>query len=66
MRKLKTSKSVSKRFKVTKKGKIKRAKAFTGHLLSGKKRKRKRSLKRGGLVEGRKEKETIRKLLPYG
>ena len=44
MPKLKTSKGVKKRFKLTKKGKLKRAKAFKGHILSKKTKKRKRSL----------------------
>jgi len=44
MPKLKTNRSIAKRFKITKKGKIKCAKAFKGHLLTGKSRKRKRAL----------------------
>ena len=66
MRKLKTSKAVAKRFKLTKTGKIKRTKASRGHLLSHKDRKRKRGIKRPAVIEGRKEKTSIRKLLPYG
>jgi len=50
MPKMKTRKSVAKRFKVTAKGKIKRPSASRGHLLSAKTRKRKRHLRRGGLV----------------
>lgn len=46
MPKLKTRKAVQKRVKVTKKGKIKKSKAFRGHLLTSKSRKRKRSLKK--------------------
>ena len=44
MPKLKTNKSASKRFRVTKNGKIKRNRAGMGHLLSSKSRKRKRQL----------------------
>lgn len=63
--KLKTVKAIAKRFKLTRKGKIKRTKASTGHLLSHKNRKRKRSLKRPALVSAG-EKASIRKMLPYG
>ncbi|NQT95534.1 MAG: 50S ribosomal protein L35 [Candidatus Omnitrophica bacterium] len=45
MAKLKRRKAVTKRVKVTKKGKVKTAKAFKGHLLTSKNRKRKRHLK---------------------
>ena len=50
MPKQKTRKSVAKRFKITGTGKIKRSSAGRGHLLSGKTRKRKRQLRKGGLV----------------
>jgi len=50
MPKMKTRKSVVKRFKRTAGGKIKRTAAGRRHLLSGKSRKRKRKLRRGGLV----------------
>ena len=50
MPKLKTRKAVSKRVKVTKKGKVKITKAFRGHLLTGKSRKRKRHLKQKGVL----------------
>ena len=46
MPKLKTRKSVKKRIKVTKRGKVKVKKSFSGHLLTGKSRKRKRHLKK--------------------
>jgi len=45
MAKLKRRKAVAKRVKVTKTGKVKKAKAFKGHLLTSKTRKRKRQLK---------------------
>jgi len=47
--KLKTSKSVSKRMKVTARGKIKRFKANRGHLMSSKNAKRRRRL-RGPII----------------
>lgn len=52
MPKMKTRKSVAKRFKLTATGKIKRACAGRGHLLSSKSRKRKRHLRKGALVSG--------------
>jgi large subunit ribosomal protein L35 len=45
MPKRKTNKSAAKRFKVTATGKLKYHKAGSGHLLAGKTRKRKRSLR---------------------
>lgn len=44
--KLKTRKSIIKRFKITKKGKVLRRQAFRGHLNTKKSKKRKRRLKR--------------------
>jgi large subunit ribosomal protein L35 len=52
MPKMKTRKSVAKRFKLTATGKIKRSCAGRGHLLSSKSRKRKRQLRKGALVSG--------------
>ena len=53
MPKLKTNRSVKKRFKLTKKGKVRRNRAYSQHLLSGKSAKRKRNLRRPGLVVGK-------------
>jgi large subunit ribosomal protein L35 len=50
MPKLKTNKGVAKRFKLTKKGKLKRARAFKSHILSKKRKKRKRMLRQGAYV----------------
>jgi large subunit ribosomal protein L35 len=50
MPKLKSSRSASKRFKITKTGKIKRNKAYKSHLLSSKSTKRKRRLRKSTLV----------------
>lgn len=47
MPKLKTKKTVAKRFKLTKKGKIKRQRAYKSHILTKKSSKRKRKLRRG-------------------
>lgn len=65
MPKLKTRKSVAKRFRLTKSGKIKRGKAGRRHLLGGKTSKRKRQLSKSGLVSSV-EADTIKRMLPYG
>jgi large subunit ribosomal protein L35 len=46
MPKQKTKKSITKRFKVTKKGKVIRRKAFIGHLKVNKSKKRKKNLQK--------------------
>lgn len=51
MPKMKTKSSAKKRFKLTGTGKIKRAKAGKSHLLTHKGRKRKRNLRKSGLVD---------------
>jgi large subunit ribosomal protein L35 len=50
MPKQKTNRSALKRFKVTKTRKVRRNKAFRRHLLAGRTSKRKRNLRRHGLV----------------
>jgi large subunit ribosomal protein L35 len=60
--KLKTNKSAKKRFKLTKKGKVRRNKAYSRHLLSGKSAKRKRKLRKPGLLEGA-QARTVKRLL---
>jgi large subunit ribosomal protein L35 len=66
MQKLKTKKGVAKRFKLTKKGKIKYFPCGKSHLLSCKRAKRKRNLRKPRTVEGGKETHYLRKMLPYG
>lgn len=63
--KLKTSKGVAKRFKLTGRGKVKREHAYASHLLTGKSSKRRRHLRKTTLVSHREEK-SIKMLLPYG
>lgn len=63
---LKTSKSIAKRFKFTKKGKIKYQRCGKSHLLSKKESKRKRRLRKASFLRGQKLKRMIRRLLPYG
>jgi len=63
--KLKTHRGAAKRFVITKKGKVKRARAFARHLLTGKSAKRKRRYRAAAEVfKG--EAEAIHRLLPYG
>ncbi|MEN8200272.1 MAG: 50S ribosomal protein L35 [Thermodesulfobacteriota bacterium] len=64
MPKMKTKRGAAKRFKKTGSGKIKRSKAFTSHILTKKSTKRKRNLRKSGLVDDSNAK-TIRKILPY-
>jgi len=64
MPKMKTKKSVAKRFKVTGSGKLKRAKAFKSHILTKKSSKTKRNLRQTGYVSETQEK-TMKTLMPY-
>jgi len=64
MPKIKSKRGAAKRFKVTGTGKVKRSKAFKSHLLSSKGKKRKRKLRRAGLVAAS-EARNIRRLVPY-
>ena len=62
MPKQKTRRSVRKRIKITKNGKLKRSKAFRRHLLAGRPRKRKRKLRRPGFVSPGERKSYLRLL----
>lgn len=64
MPKAKTHQGAAKRFKITKRGKIIRAKAFKSHLLEKKRASRKRKLKRKGLVSSA-NKKGVKKLLYF-
>ncbi|UCB56701.1 MAG: 50S ribosomal protein L35 [Candidatus Omnitrophota bacterium] len=64
MPKIKTKKGLAKRFRLTKKGKLKRQRAGRGHLLAKKSRKRKRQLRKAGLVSTT-DKKAIKALLSY-
>lgn len=64
MAKMKTHRGAAKRFKLTKTGKIKRAKAYKSHILTKKSAKRKKNLRKGTLVSEA-EVKRIKKLLPY-
>lgn len=63
MPKAKTHKGAQKRFRVTKKGKIMRGKAFKSHILEKKSAKRKRKFREETEVESKASKKTIRRLL---
>ncbi len=64
MPKIKTNRSAAKRFKKTASGKIKRAKAYHSHILTKKSPKRKRHLRKSGLVHSADTKR-INAMLPY-
>lgn len=61
--KAKTRKAAVKRFKITATGRLLHKKTGRSHLLSGKSRKRKRSLRQLGEITG-KDKQRIRKMIP--
>lgn len=66
MGKLKTKKGVAKRFKLTKKGKIKYMSGGKRHLLSNKTAKRIRRLRKAATIDGKKSKKYLTRMLPYG
>lgn len=65
MPKLKSNKAAAKRVRFTKKGKIKRFRTGRGHLLTGKRSKKKRLLGRPQIVD-KVDERAFRALLPYG
>lgn len=64
MPKMKTRRSVAKRFKKTGTGKVKRSQAFMNHMLEKKTSKRKRQLRKGALLSKGDEKR-IRQQIAY-
>jgi len=62
MPKLKSNRSVAKRFKVTKKGKVRRFRANASHLLSNKGASRRRKLRKSSIIHG-KQAVTYRRML---
>jgi large subunit ribosomal protein L35 len=64
MPKMKTNRGAAKRFKATGTGKIVRNKAFASHILTKKSTKRKRNLRKSGLVDETNVKG-IKRILPY-
>ena len=64
MPKMKTNRGAAKRFNTTGSGKIVRNKAFSNHILTKKSTKRKRNLRKSGLVHSTNYKNVSR-LIPY-
>ncbi len=64
MPKMKTHRGAAKRFKATGSGKIRRSKAFTSHILTKKSTKRKRNLRKSGLISAS-DSRAVRRMLPY-
>lgn len=65
MPKLKSRRGAAKRFTILKSGKIRRKKAYHSHILTSKSTKRKRGLRKMTLIDS-KDREQIRRMLPYG
>ena len=65
MPKLKTKKSVAKRFKITGTGKVKHFGSGGSHILSKKSSKRKRRIKKMSVLKGKGDAKMVKKLLPY-
>jgi len=66
MGKLKTHKGVAKRFRLTKKGKLKYGTSGKRHLLTSKESGRKRKLRHSSIIEHVKSTQALKRLLPYG
>lgn len=64
MPKMKTHRGAAKRFSLTAKGKIKRSKAYSSHILTKKTTKRKRNLRKSSLLD-KSDMNGIKKLIPY-
>ena len=64
MAKLKTNRGAAKRFKVTAKGRYKRAQSHARHILTKKNSKRKRQLRTSTLIAGADHK-SVKQMLPY-
>ncbi len=64
MPKMKTNRGAAKRFKATGSGKIRRAKAFTSHILTKKSTKRKRNLRQNALI-AESDHKAVKRMLPY-
>ena len=65
MPKLKTHRGAAKRFKLTARGKVLRRRSGLRHILTSKRRKRKRKLGRAALVSPA-DQAHVRQMLPYG
>jgi len=65
MPKLRTKKSVQKRFSITKNGKVKRNKAFANHILTKKSSEQKRKYRKSVITHSA-DSKNIKRMLPYG
>ncbi|MCI5059975.1 MAG: 50S ribosomal protein L35 [Alphaproteobacteria bacterium] len=66
MPKMKTKSSAKKRFKVTKKGKVKAGSAFTSHMMMNKPNSMKRKSRRTMVLSDADARIVLRNFLPYG
>ncbi|MGI6637823.1 MAG: 50S ribosomal protein L35 [Desulfobulbus sp.] len=64
MPKMKSNRGAAKRFTATGRGKIRRSKAFSSHILTKKSTKRKRKLRQRTLVAAA-DMKAVRRMLPY-
>ena len=64
MPKIKTNRGAAKRFRTTGKGKVVRSKAYASHILTKKTTKKKRGLRKAGLVD-KSNIGNVRKMIPY-
>jgi len=60
MPKMKSNRAAAKRFRVTGSGRVRRYKAYASHILTKKSPKRKRNLRKGGLISAAEEKRVKR------
>ena len=65
MPKLKTHSGAKKRFRLTKSGKVKRAHAFTGHDIKGRKNAKKKRGLRKSVIADRTNEAQIKRMIPY-
>ena len=66
MKKLKTKKGVAKRFKLTKKGRIKFRPSGKSHLNTSKKQSHLRRLRKAKTLPNKKDEQQLKRMLPYG
>ncbi len=64
MPKMKTNRGAAKRFRATGSGKIVRNKAYASHILTKKSPKRKRNMRKSGLVDATNVRN-VKRMLPY-
>jgi large subunit ribosomal protein L35 len=65
-KKLKTKKGVAKRFKLSKKGRVKYRPSGKSHLNTNKKKDRLRRLRRAKALPNKKDEQQLKRMLPYG